>query len=147
MKVNRKYKKNYWADFLMIIIILLIFILIPFGYTPTLQNSFANALFIIAFGILLIYLKTKFLLDCVLDRNQFKITYYNNMGIERNVFFSHDAKLVVIKRNSIFGKKTIVRIFQNNKVHTFVVLDEEILSKLTESNLDNVCDHDPFNMN
>ncbi|RRJ90658.1 hypothetical protein EG240_08185 [Paenimyroides tangerinum] len=147
MKVNRKYKRNFWADFLMIIIILLIFVLIPFGYTPTLQNSFTNALFIIAFGILLIYLKTKFFFDCVSVDNKFKITYYNNMGIERSFLISNDSKFVIIRRNSIFGKKISVRIFHTDGVDTFVVLDEDVISKLPESNLDNICDKNPFNIN
>lgn len=137
MKVNRKYKRSFWADFLMIIIILLIFVLIPLGYTPSLQNSFANALFIIAFGILLTYLKTKFFLDCVLSDNKFKITYYNNMGIERNVCFSNDSKFVIIKRNSIFGKKILIRVFHDQGVNTFEVLDESVISNIPETNLDN----------
>jgi len=140
MKVNRKYKRNFAADFLMIIVILLIFVLIPLGYTPTLQNSFANALFIIAFGIFVTYLKSKFLLDCVLIQNQYKITFYNNMGIERSVYFSNDAKFVVIRRNSIFGKKTLVRIFHNQGVNTFEVLDEEVLLKLPENDLNTFYD-------
>lgn len=125
----------------------MIFVLIPLGYTPTLKKSFANALFIIAFGILVTYLKSKFLLDFVSVDNQFKITYYNNMGIERNVFFPNDSKFVVIKRNSIFGKKTLVRIFHNQGVNTFEVLDDDVISKLSESNLDNICNKKPFKIN
>jgi len=136
MKVNRKYKRSFWADFLMIIIILLIFVLIPLGYTPTLQNSFANALFVLAFGILVTYLKTKFFLDCTFVKDKIKVTYYNNMGIERSVLLSNDSRFYIIRRNSIFGKKTLIRVVDGYNVNTFEVLDELIIEKIPKSNLE-----------
>ena len=69
------------------------------------------------------------------------------MVIERSVLISNDSKFVIIRRNSIFGKKISVRIFHTDGVDTFVVLDEDVISKLPESNLENICDNNPFNMN
>jgi len=138
MKVNRNYKRFFLGDLLLIIGILLIFVLIPLNYTTTLQKSFSNALFIIAFGILVTYLKTKFFLDCVLVNSHFKVTYYNNIGMEMNIKFPKDSKFVIIRRDSFFGKKTLIRVFHKEGVKTFEVLDDGLLSKLPESEVNNV---------